>query len=65
MHADDIRTLASGHDSLERQIDLVKCFAREAKSEILSFGRSANRARPYSYMLLILQLTGLQYPMRI
>ena len=29
VHADDITTLASGQDSLERQIELVRCFARE------------------------------------
>ena len=51
MHADDIRTLASGRDSLKRQIDLVKCFASEnflrlnvTKCEIVSFGKSVDRS---------------------
>ena len=42
MHADDIRSLASGQDSLERQIDLVKCIS---KCEIVSFGKSVDRGR--------------------
>ncbi len=48
LHADDIRTLASGKDSLMRQIDLVKQFASENflmlnvdKCEIMMFGMNS------------------------
>ena len=58
MHVDDIRMLASGLNSLEGQIDLVKCFASEnflwlsvTKCEIVTFGKSSDRGPVFDAMV--------------
>ena len=53
LHADDIRTLATSEDSLQRQVGLVKAFAEEnllrlnvKKCEIVLFSQSRNTNLP-------------------
>ena len=53
LHADDIRTLATSEDSLQRQVGLVKAFAEEnllrlnvSKCEIVLFSQNRNIVPP-------------------
>lgn len=53
MHADDIRTIATSNDSLEKQVAIVRKFASEnflrlnvQKCEVMVFGTARGGAAP-------------------